>query len=386
MTLFIHARRLIDGTGAAPIEDAALVVSGNRIVAVGQRADLDPPRDARLIALPDHTLAPGLIDVHSHATIDTAGNEHAQVARPEGEVALWAAHLLGRDLRAGVTTIRTLGDRKFIDITLRRMQTDGLVWAPRMQVAGHLIQSSLVNVSISEATADDPYLLRRYVRETVRAGADWVKFYATPNSSWPDPTAAIYSRTEVDCIFDEARRLGKPVSVHCHGGVAADWCIEHGVDSLEHGLYLEAAQFQAMAQHGIPLIPTTSVVLVKPDVGASPRLVETKERARSFLRIARRYGVRCIPGTDAVHGALASTSDAARLLRIESDLGTLAVGKIADVVAFRGDLTSDPAALRQVDLVMQGGRLAVMTDSAEGQAWTAYAAGGTGWIRDLRPT
>jgi imidazolonepropionase-like amidohydrolase len=237
----------------------------------------------------------------------------------------------------------------------------------------------LVNVSVTEATADDIDTLRRYIRETARAGADWIKFYSTPNSSAPDPTLATYSKAEVDAIFFEARRIKKPVSVHCHGGEAADWCIAHRVDSLEHGLYLEDAQFKAMAENNIPLVPTTSVVLVKPDAGASQRLLETKARARSYLRQARRHGVRCIPGTDAVHGALASemllmidcgwspmeaikaaTYEAGKLLRIEDSLGSLQTGRIADIIAIRGDPLRDPEMLRNVDLVMQDGEVAVL--------------------------
>jgi imidazolonepropionase-like amidohydrolase len=379
MEMVIRGARLIDGVGSVPIEDGAVLISEGRIARAARFAELDPPATARLINLPDHTLAPGFIDVHSHATIETSGNEYAHAGGREAEVALWAAYYLGRDLRAGVTTIRTLGDRKFIDLLFRQLQQGGLVKTPRLQAAGHLLQSSLVNVSVTDATADDIDSLRRYIRETARAGADWIKFYATPNSSAPDPTLATYSKHEVDAIFLEARRINKPVSVHCHGGESADWCIGHRVDSLEHGLYLENAQFAAMAENNIPLVPTTSVVLVKPDAGASPRLIETKARARAYLRQARRHGVRCVPGTDAVHGALASelllmidcgwspieaikaaTNEAAKLLRLQDNLGTLQAGKIADIVAIRGNPLTDPAMLRNVDLVIQGGEIAAL--------------------------
>lgn len=379
MEMVVRGARLIDSVGPMPIEDGAVLVSEGRIAKVGRFAELEPPAAARLINLPDHTLAPGFIDVHSHATIETSGNEYAHADRREAEVALWAAHYLGIDLRAGVTTMRTLGDRKFVDLLFRQLQRAGLVKTPKLQAAGHLLQSSLVNVSVTDATADDINSLRAYIRQTARAGADWIKFYATPNSSAPDPTLATYSKPEVDAIFFEARRINKPVSVHCHGGEAADWCIDHRVNSLEHGLYLDDAQFAAMAENDIPLVPTTSVVLVKPDAGASPRLIESKARAKSYLRQARRHGVRCVPGTDAVHGALASelllmiecgwspmeaikaaTNEAAKLLRLQDSLGTLEAGKIADVVAIRGNPLTDPAMFRNVDLVMQDGEIVAL--------------------------
>ena len=134
-----------------------------------------------------------------------------------------------------------------------------------------------------------------------------------------------------------------------------------------------------MAENDIPLVPTTSVVLVKPDAGASPRLIESKARAKSYLRQARRHGVRCVPGTDAVHGALASelllmiecgwspmeaikaaTNEAAKLLRLQDSLGTLEAGKIADIVAIRGNPLTDPAVFRNVDLVMQDGEIVAL--------------------------
>lgn len=384
MGLVLRAKQVVDGTGRPPIADGGVVVEGNRIVAVGPYRQLQVPGGTRVLALPDHTLSSGLIDVHSHVTIETSGNEAAQVSRQEAEVTLWGAYWLNKDLRSGVTTMRTLGDRKFVDVVFKRAQEAGIVQIPRLQVAGHLLQPSLVHVSITEATADGPDLLRRYIQETVRAGADWVKYYATPNSRASDPTLSVYSKSEVDLIFEEARRIGRPIAAHCHGGVAADWCIEHKVDSLEHGLYLEERQFHAMGEKGIVLVPTTSVVLVQPEEGASTRLLESKSRARSFLREARRHGVKCIPGSDAVHGGFAAelelmiecgwspaealqaaTSDAARLLNLHNVLGTLEAGKLADIIAFRGNPLDDPTALRRIDVVVQDGRIVVAPDAVQ---------------------
>jgi imidazolonepropionase-like amidohydrolase len=391
MTLVIRAGRLVDGSDAAPIRDAVVVVDRDRIVAVGERRRVSIPGGATQIDLPDHTVSSGLIDAHSHVTIETVGTSAERVPESDAELALLGAHFLNKDLRSGVTTMRTLGDRRFIDVVFKKAQAAGLVEIPRLQVAGHLLQPSLVRVPVSEAVADGPDLLLRYLRESIRAGADWVKYYATPTSRSEDPTQAIYSRSEVDLIFDEARRAKRPVAAHCHGGVAADWCIDLGVDSLEHGVYLEEPQFRAMGQKGIVLVPTTGVVLEQPSAGASARLLESQARARTFLREARKHGVRCIPGSDAVHGnmafelsimiscgwspheaLLAATRDAARLLRLGAHTGTVEAGKWADLVAFRGDPLDDPAAFRTVDFVMQAGRI---VHDPLGAVWRAGMAG-----------
>jgi len=375
MTLAIRAKALFTATDGEIIDDGGVLIDNDgRIGAVGRFKGLDLPAGTRVLELSEHTLAPGLIDSHSHISIQTVGAGAEHVPDSDAAVALYGVHRLGQDLANGVTAMRTLGDRHFLDVIFRQAQIDGLVRIPRLKVAGHLLQSSLVKVSVSEAIADGRDAIRRYLRQTIHAGADWVKYYATPNSRAENPVQPIYDRDEVETIFREARFAGRPVAAHCHGGVAADWCIELGVDSLEHGLYLEDRQLKAMSEKGITLIPTTGVVLGQPTENASARLLETQERARTFLRRARRCDVKCIPGSDAVHGnlafelevmidcgwspleaLLAVTREAAGLLRVSNHLGTLETGKLADLVAFRGEPAKDPGAFRRPDMVVQGG-------------------------------
>jgi imidazolonepropionase-like amidohydrolase len=173
-------------------------------------------------------------------------------------------------------------------------------------------------------------------------------------------------------VFEEARRAGLPVSVHCHGGLAADWCIEHRVDSLEHGFFLERRQLREMAERGLTLVTTCGVSLLQE---ANPSPAHVQEHVRGSLKIARSEGVRCVPGTDGVHGRLdfeiamlvesgwpanealaAATGMAARLLGIEADHGTIARNKVADLVAVRGDPAADLSCLTEVEMVFQDGR------------------------------
>jgi imidazolonepropionase-like amidohydrolase len=383
MTLAIRAKALFTATDGEIIDDGGVLIGNDgRIGAVGPFKVLDLPASTRVLEMSEHTLAPGLIDSHSHISIQTVGAGAEHVPDSDAAVALHGVHRLRQDLASGVTAMRTLGDRHFLDVIFRQAQIDGLVRVPRLKVAGHLLQSSLVKVSVSEAIADGRDAIRRYLRQTIHAGADWVKYYATPNSRAENPVQPIYDRDEVETIFREARFANRPVAAHCHGGVAADWCIELGVDSLEHGLYLEDRQLKAMGEKGIILIPTTGVVLQQPTENASARLLETQERAGTFLRRGRRYGVKCIPGSDAVHGNLAfelkimidcgwpplealaaATREAAKLLRMDAAVGTLEAGKLADLVALRGNPSEDPTALDRVDLVVQGGAIVHQTTS-----------------------
>jgi imidazolonepropionase-like amidohydrolase len=372
----VHGKWLIDGTGRRPIREGSVVVVNGRIEAVGPRREVIAPAGARVIERPDDTLVPGLVDAHNHVSLHTQYEELAQTTKLDAEVALWGIHWLRKDLESGVTTTRTLGERRLLDTVFKRLQEYGVIQVPRMRIAVHLIVSSLVRVSVSEVVANGPDAIRHWVRDAARSGADWIKYYATPNSRAHDPEMPLYSKGEVEVLFEEARMVGRPVAAHCHGGQPADWAIELGVRSIEHGLFLDERHFAAMGQKGVVLVPTAGIILLLPDEGASPQLVRAKQRARGFLREARKHGVRCVPGTDAVHGNLAfeqellvecgwspqealecSTREAATLLGMSDQIGTLEKGKLGDVVAMAGDLAEDPKAFGRVRLVIQEGHV-----------------------------
>lgn len=373
MLTAIRSGWLLDGTGAAALRGGCVLFSDDRILEAGAVQTVHVPDEATVIDLPNHTLLPGLIDAHSHISIHTLGSPHQQAARPEGDIAIDAVNWLRRDLESGVTTMRTLGDRNFLDIRFREAQRQGKLVIPRLTVAGNLIQSSHVDVAVSNSTCDGPDALRAAIRASVRAGCDWVKFYATPDSRAPNPVLSTFSRAEVDLIFEEARHSERPVSAHCHGGAAADWCIEHRVDSLEHGFFLDRRQMSEMARRGVVLVPTSGVVLLQ-DRNPSP--ARTRDQVAGYLKIARSEGVTCIPGTDGVHGKLdfevvklvesgwpvceaisSVTKEAAELLGLGGRCGTIAGGKLADLVVVRGDLEREISCLSIVDLVLQGGRV-----------------------------
>lgn len=374
MHIVLRAPRVFTAEHPAPILNGCVVIQEERIAEVGPYGSTDIPVGARVIDLEEYTICPGLIDVHSHVSIHTLGNEHSQLARRESEIVLDAAEWLWQDLRSGVTTMRTLGDPHSLDFLFRKKQASGSLRAPRLLVAGNLLRSSLVSVSVAPNPTDDEVGLRRLIRDNLRNGCDWIKFYGTPFSKAEDPVHPAFSREEVETIFLEARAGGRPVSVHCHGGIMADWCIELGVESLEHGVFLEQSQMEAMVGSGITLVPTTGVILLQKPATMTPIIERNRSRASTYLRWVREAGVRCIPGTDAVHGELsfevlqmveggyspvegltAITRDAAELLHCSDTVGTLSAGKLADIVAFHGNPLEDPDALRRVGLVVQAG-------------------------------
>ena len=171
----VHGKWLMDGTGRRPIREGSVVVVNGRIEAVGPRREVTVPSGALVIERPDDTLVPGMVDAHNHVSLHTHFEELAQTTKSEAEVALWGVHWLRKDLESGVTTTRTLGERKLLDATFKRLQEYGVIQVPRMRIAVHLIVSSLVRVSVSEVVANGPDAIRHWVRDAARSGADWIK-------------------------------------------------------------------------------------------------------------------------------------------------------------------------------------------------------------------
>lgn len=380
----LRARLVVADPNSPPIENGIVVVDEGRIRSVGRSVDV--PMGARVVDLGDLTLVPGLIDAHSHLSLDVlAGNEAEQVRAPEMELALRAARHAARDLYAGVTTMRVLSEPNFIDATYKKFFNSGDLPAPFVVISTRAIAASNGH-GVTSVRADGADEVRKTTRVNLKAGADWVKLYVTGGVATPGtrPTTSFYTREEIEAAVEETRRVGKQVAAHAYGGTGADDAIAAGVASIEHGLYLTDAQLQAMAAKGIFLGATLGVFLHRPGPADDPhwpeevraKFLEARGAALESLVRARRAGVRVVFGTDASHGNLweeaqfaaeagmspreildALTTSAAELMRLESEVGSLAPGKRADVVGVEGNPLEDPLALARVRFVMKSGAI-----------------------------
>jgi len=379
----LRARLVVPGADAPSISSGMVLVEGDRIRSVG--SGLAVPEGATLVDLGGLTLLPGLIDAHSHLSLDVlAGNEAEQVRAPETELVLRAARHAARDLESGVTSMRVLSEPHFIDVTYRKFFNQGELPAPFVQIATSAIAASNGH-GVTSVRADGADEVRKTTRVNLKAGADWIKLYVTGGVATPgtDPRTSFYTREEIRAAVEEADRAGRPVAAHAYGGPGVDDAIEAGVESIEHGLYLTDAQFEAMAAKGIFLGATLGVFLHQPGPAEDPRwspeirekFLEARRAAVLSLSRARRAGVRVVFGTDAAHGALAEeavhaskagmsareilkalTQDAAELMRLGGEIGTLAAGKRADLVAVEGNPLEDVEAFSRVRFVMKAGR------------------------------
>jgi imidazolonepropionase-like amidohydrolase len=393
-----------DGEAEAPAEPCEVLVSDGRISAVD--AEVARPDGAQVIELGGHTVLPGLIDCHVHATL--APERLLMVAAESpGSKILNSLEPLRAMLRNGFTTVRDVGaiDAEFITVDLRAAQARGLIAAPRMVVAPHLLSSTGGHGDISALLsrqyaadcqllefelADGPEGVRKRVRDEVRRGADWIKFASTGGFATPsdDPGQVTFTQEEMDALVATAADLGVPVCTHAYGDEGVRRATLAGVRSVEHASLVSAETMEMIVDRGVWVVPTQSAIVVAARsvddddfwVG-QPETKRAKYRAHAAEILAAAEVVASSEamvayGTDAgvrphadnwrefpalvengiseLRALRAATSVAADLLDLP-EAGRLAPGNWADVVAVPGDPFGEIDCMGEVDFVMQAG-------------------------------
>jgi imidazolonepropionase-like amidohydrolase len=405
--IVIRARRLFDGKSAGTVSPGVVVVNDGKIVGLGTAAAIPP--DARIIDLGDATILPGFIDCHTHltgeSTDDWKTDEMNQFKKIVPEAALDATAFARRTLLAGFTTVRDVGASDLVDVALRNAIASGKVEGPRMLVCVHAIGATgghcdptggyrpdiYGDVGEELGVADGPDAVRRAVRINVKYGADIIKTCASGGvlSLTDKVDSPQMTQAELDALCDESHALGRKAAAHCHGAEAAKRAIRAGIDSIEHGTFLDDEALRMMKSRGTYLVPTLMAhkgLKERLDKAAfmPPQVKEKAENAgrhiNATFKRALAIGVRIALGTDAgvyAHGrnagefglmvdlgmkpvdALkAGTSVAAKLLGVDDRVGTLEVGKLADIVAVPKDPTVDVRETEHVLFVMAQGRVA----------------------------
>jgi imidazolonepropionase-like amidohydrolase len=417
MTVTLWNARLVDGCGGPPIERAFVSLAAGRISAI-EPATGDTPAGA--IDLAGRTLMPGLIDAHAHVSSDTERSPgfgpppalHGDDPRPPELGYFVLARTATAMLHAGLTTVRDVGSYGGEAIVLRRAVELGLVDGPRILSCGRILSASSPGARIFGTMyreADGPWEMRKAVREQIRDGADYIKIMATGARSVEreDPEPAQVTRDEVAAVVEEAHRIGYRVAAHAEGLGGARLAVEEGVDTIEHGLSLHRAPelLAIMAERGIVLVPTLSTFddLAERFADAfAPRLVEQAKRqaddAHATLNAAHAAGVTLAMGYDSgppgasatelirmadagigTPSALkAATAGSAEALGLLEEVGTVEVGKAADLLVVDGDPLADPAVLLdpgRIWLVVKAGLpvagKAVAGEAAAGIPWPA---------------
>ena len=400
----IRAGTLIDGTGAAPVRSAVIVVRGDRIEAVGPSVRV--PAGARVIDLSRYTVLPGFIDAHVHLASRPLGVGdfvHRGVTDDEGDDALWGVADARATLLAGFTTVCDVGSASFANVALAHAIDAGRVSGPRMVVAGHLIGISGGHCDLDglapgvvpergplEGIAAGADQVREAVRLQVKYGATVIKICATGGvlSQGDQIGAQQMTEDEMRSAVETAQMLGRRVAAHAHGNEGIKAAIRAGVTSIEHGSFLDDEAVRMMVEHGTWLVPTLFAgwSVGSPEASAHlPAWMAEKGRAaweamQRSIRLAVRGGVKIALGTDAgvdPHGQnarefellvtvggmspmqaiQAGTMNGATLLGMEHDVGSVETGKFADLVAVGGDPLADIKTLQQPAFVMKGGEV-----------------------------
>jgi len=399
--VLVRAGRLLDVRTGKLLTDQLLTIAGDTIASIGPAPATmpAPTADTEVLDLSRYTIVPGLIDAHTHLTggPEYVGLKGLTLSVPRS--ALLGARNARVTLEAGFTTVRNVGASGYADVALRDAIDAGDIPGPRMIVSGPALSITGGHCDINELPFDRhaqndgvadgiPAILHK-VRENVKYGATVIKVCATGGvlSQGDDPRTSQFSLEEMRALVADAHRLGRKVAAHAHGGDGIKFAVEAGVDSIEHGSYIDDEAIAMMKKRGTYLVPTlylgdwlldNAERIHLPDYALAKARVVLPE-ARKNVGHAIRAGVKVALGTDAAvypHGLNArelavyvklgmtplqaiqsATIAGADLLGWTDKVGTLDAGKWADLVAVEGDPTKDVTVLEHPALVMKGGRV-----------------------------
>lgn len=388
MAVAYRAARVFDGISEGVIEDGAVVVEDGHIASVGPARGLAP--NTETVDLGDVTLMPGLIDAHVHLVWDASAEPHEVVARQSRALTvLRCAKNAALHLRAGVTTVRDVGSTDGLAVEIGRAVELGILSGPRVVAAGRAIAMTGGHGWFLGREADGPDALRRAAREEIKAGASCIKLMASGGvyGHAEEPGSPQLNVEEMRPAVEEAHKAGRKAAAHAYSVEAINNALEAGVDSVEHGSFLDRETMERMREQGTYLVPTMSVYAAMAEKGPSlgspeyltRKTAEVLEASGEAFRLALEAGVPVAAGTDCgapghLHGTLPEelrlmveagatppqalrfgTSGAAELLGLGDEVGALEPGKRADLLAVAGDPTLDIKALREVRLVLRDG-------------------------------
>lgn len=394
----IRAGHVVDVRTGQEAADQTIVVEGEKISSIGSTNATTAQQGDREIDLRAYTVLPGLIDVHTHLTMDTNFDPYHELSTDVAREALNGARFAKITLEAGFTSARNVGAAGYSDVALRDYINAGLLPGPHLLVSGpaigitgghcddNLLPSSFH--AVGDGVADGVPAVQHMVRENIKYGADLIKICATGGvlSKGDDPQASQFTFEELKAIVADAHRLGRKVAAHAHGAQGILWATQAGVDSIEHGSYIDADAIGAMKAHGTYLVPTFYLTDWMAENGHLPvfyqqKMLDVSAAMKGNQRNAVAAGVKIALGTDAAvypHGLNAhelevyvtklgmsplaalqsATINAADLMGWKDRTGAIEAGKWADLIAVPGDPLADVRILQHVPFVMKAGAVA----------------------------
>jgi imidazolonepropionase-like amidohydrolase len=391
----VRAGHLLDVKTGKLSDSQTIVIVGDSIRSIAPTASVKAQEGDSVIDLSNLTVMPGLMDVHTHLTMNPDFDPYRELASTPAKEAINGVVNARTTLMAGFTSVRNVGASGYVDVDLRDAINAGQVAGPHMLVSGPPLgitgghcDDNLLPVqyhAVGDGVADGIAQVQHKVRENIKYGADLIKICATGGvlSKGDDPQASQYTLEEMQAIVADAHRLGRKVAAHSHGAQGILWATEAGVDSIEHGSYIDDAAIAEMKKRGTYLVPTVYLEDWQIEHGHLPafyhqKMVDVSAVAKKNIKHAMQAGVKIALGTDAAvypHGLNAheldvyvnqlgmsplaalqtATINAADLMGWSSKTGTLEPGKWADIIGVEKNPLDDVRVLQDVKFVMKSG-------------------------------
>jgi imidazolonepropionase-like amidohydrolase len=391
----VRAGHLLDVKSGKLLDTQTIVVSGDTIQSIAPTAQIAAQPDDAVVDLGAMTVLPGLIDVHTHLTMNPDFDPFREVISTDAKEAINGVVNARTTLLAGFTSVRNVGANGYVDVDLRDAINSGQIAGPHMLVSGPLIgitgghcDDNLLPFryhAVGDGVADGIPAVQHMVRQNIKYGADLIKICATGGvlSKGDDPQASQFTLEEMQAIVADAHRLGRKVAAHAHGAQGILWATEAGVDSIEHGSYIDDEAIAEMKKRGTYLVPTLYLEDWMVEKGNLPpfyhqKMIDVSAVAKNNIRRAIQAGVKIAMGTDAAvypHGLNAhelnvyvnqmgmsplaalqtATINAADLMGWSAKTGALEPGKWADIIAVDKNPLDDIRALQDVKFVMKAG-------------------------------
>jgi imidazolonepropionase-like amidohydrolase len=409
----IRAGRLIDGTGSPAYNDAIILVRGDRIEAVGSASEISIPRGAHVIDLSEHTVMPGIVDAHAHLSIRpdvrTLQGQLEGMTQPDAKQMARIVRNIRVQLLSGVTSLYVVGEVHYNDIQAAEAVADGVIPGPRIYPSGNFISTTAGHGPAEYRTTNGPWEMRTFVRQNYEMGAHHMKLTITDrarvgpnNGTQYAPGESNYTKEEIDAAVNELHRLGIDATAHANGE-SIRLAVEAGVNSIQHGGNLTEELMDLLIEHDVGFVNTYTIGYQSvfnewdfldneaDDAQAwinrgrevhERALAENDRRSQrrtdrfGQLRRANEKGVQVGIGTDSMHGFMplemenlvaagfsplqaitAATGMNAQIVGIANEVGTIEVGKYADIISIDGKPDENVKDMGKVSFLMVGGRI-----------------------------